>query len=76
MIGGITDGFGTSLAALRQADARFTGAIKLVAEGGTDADALAAAAQLLAQAQQQQAAAGITLRTELDQQRMAVNILA
>jgi len=76
MIGSTTDAFGTSLAALRQADARFTGAIKLVAEGGSNADTLAAAAQLLAQAQQQQAAAGITLRTERDQQRMTVNILA
>lgn len=76
MIGSVTDAFGTSLAALRQADTRFTGAIKLVAEGGSNADTLAAAAQLLAQAQQQQAAAGITLRTELDQQRMTVNILA
>ncbi len=65
-----------SLAAFGQAEARLIQAAKLVANGGLDADSLAAAAQLFAQAQQQQAVAGVTLRSSLEQQRRAVDILA
>lgn len=70
------DSIGSSLAAFGQAEARLNRAVKLVAEGGLDADAMAAAAQLFAQAQLQQATAGVTLRTELEQRRRAVDILA
>lgn len=69
------DSIGSSLAAFSQAEARLTKAVKLVAEGGLDADAMAAA-QLFAQAQLQQATAGVSLRTELEQRRRAVDILA
>ncbi len=70
------DSIGSSLAAFGQAEARLNRAVKLVAEGGLDADTMAAAAQLFAQAQLQQATAGVTLRTELEQRRRAVDILA
>ncbi len=70
------DSIGSSLTAFSQAEARLTKAVKLVAEGGLDADAMAAAAQLFAQAQLQQATVGVSLRTELEQRRRAVDILA
>lgn len=70
------DSIGASLAAFGQAEARLTRAVKLVAEGSLDADSLAAAAQLIAEAKQQQAVAGVTLRVGLEQQRRAVDILA
>lgn len=70
------DSIGSSLAAFNQAEARLVKAVEIVSEGGLNADALAAAAQLIAQAQQQQATAGVTLRAELDQKRRTVDILA